>query len=66
MDLPIRMGNIYNMKHCHAIILKFGEKFSTSKTKLVLEVKACIRSTIKEILPLYCRKFSVFLFALII
>ena len=55
MDLSIRMRAIYNVQHCHAIRLKFGDKFLTSLTKLVLEPKASICSTIKENLLLYCR-----------
>ena len=48
MSLPIRMRTIYNEKHRHAIRLKFGEKFLTYLTKLVLKVKASICSAIKE------------------
>ena len=47
MSLPIRMRIIYNEKR-HAIRLKFGEKFLTYLTKLVLKVKASICSAIKE------------------
>ena len=55
------MRIVYNVKHRYAIRLKFGEKLLTSRTKLVLEAKASICSTIKENLLLYCRKFWHFL-----
>ena len=57
MDLPIRMRITYNVKYRYPICLDFGEKFSTSQTKLVLELNAEIWSTIKENLLLYCRNF---------
>ena len=60
------MRVIYNAKHCSAVRLKFGDKFLTSLTKLVLEAKASICSTIKENLLLYCRKFSAFVVVVII
>ena len=60
MDLTIRMRIIYNVKHRKAIRLKIGNKFLTALTKLVLEAKANICSTLKEILFLYYRKFFVF------
>ena len=60
------MRVIYNAKHRYAIRLKFGDKFLTSLTKLVLEVKASIRSTIKENLLLYSRKFLPFVVLVII
>ena len=50
----------YNVKHCYAIRLKFGDELLTSLTKLVLKAKAIICSTIKENLLLFCRKVSVF------
>ena len=43
----------------------FGEKFSTSRTKLPLEAKASICSTIKESLLLFCCKFPAFIFVII-
>ena len=49
MNLPLWMRIIYNGKHRYAIILKFGNKFSTSQTKYKLEMKATICSLIKEI-----------------
>ena len=57
MDGSIRIRIIYNVKHRFVIRLKFGGKFLTFLTKLVLERKASIFSTIKENLLLYCRKF---------
>ena len=52
------MRVMYNLKHRLAIRLEFGDIFLTSRTKLALEAKASICSTIKENLILYCRKFS--------
>ena len=46
MDLPVQMRIIYNVEHRYAIRLKFGYNFLISLTKLVLEAKACICSTI--------------------
>ena len=65
MDLSTRMRVIYNVKHHYAIRLKFGDKLLTSLTKLVLQAKARICSTIKENLFLYCRKFSAFVVVVI-
>ena len=62
MDLSIRIRIIYNAKHRY-IRLKFGDEFLT---KLVLEGKASIYSTIPEKLLLYCHKFSVFVVVFII
>ena len=45
MDLSNRMRIIYDVKHRHAIRLKFGDKFLTSLAKLVLQVKVSISST---------------------
>ena len=59
------MRVIYNVKH-YVIRLKFGEKFVTSLTKLVLEAKASICSTIEKNLLLCCGKFSVFVIVAII
>ena len=66
MDLSIRMRVFYNVKHRYEICLKFGDKFLTSVTKIVLEAKASICSTIKESPLLYCRKFSAFVAIVII
>ena len=48
MDRPIGMGVVLNVKHRHAIRLKSDGKFLISLTKLVLEAKPNIFSTIKE------------------
>ena len=61
----MRMRIIYNVKRRFAIRLKFGDKFLTSLTRLVLQVKASICSTIKENLLVYCRKFSTFAVAVV-
>ena len=66
MDLPISMIIIYNVKYRYAIRLTFGDKFLTSLTKLVLEAKASICSTIGECLLLYCHKFSAFVVVVLI
>ena len=58
MDLSVRMRIIYNVRHCHAIRLKFGNKFLTFVNKLVPEGKAYVYSIIKENQLSYCRKFS--------
>ena len=47
-------------------VLKFGDAFLTSLTKLVLEAKASICSTINENLLLYCPKFLAFVIVVII
>ena len=60
------MRVMYNVRHRYAIRLKFGDKFLTSVTKLVLEAKATLCSIIKENLLLYCRKFSAFVVVVII
>ena len=56
----------YNVIHRYTIHLKFGDKFLTSLTKLVLEPNVSICSTIKETLLLYCLKFSAFVVVVII
>ena len=66
MDITIRMRVIYNAKYRYATHLKFGGKFLTSLTKLVLEAKSRICSTIKKNHRLHCRKFSAFAVAVII
>ena len=49
MDLHIVMKTLNNSKYHHAIFLKFGDLFFTSLTKLVIEAKTSIFSTIKKI-----------------
>ena len=66
MDLSVIIRIVYNVKYRYAIRLKFGDKFLTSLTNLVLQAKASICSTIKENLLLYCRKFSAFVVVVII
>ena len=65
MNLSIRMRIIYNVRHRYGIRLKFGDKFLTFLTKLVLEGKASVRSTTKENLLLHC-KFSAFVVVVVI
>ena len=52
------MRVICDIKHRYAIPLKFGDKFLTSITKLVLEATGSICFTTKENLLLYCCTFS--------
>ena len=66
MDLSIRMRVMYNVKHRYASRLKFRDKFLSSLTESVLVTRASICSTTKEDPLLYCRKFSVFVVAVII
>ena len=48
MSPPIRMRIIYNVKNHHAICLKFRGTSLNYLTKLMLEVKNSICSTIKN------------------
>ena len=40
MGLPKRMSLIYNIKHCYAIRLKFGEKYLTFLNKFLTNLYA--------------------------
>ena len=62
----MRMTITYSTKHRNAICLKFGYKVLTSLTKLVLQAKASICSTINENLILHCCKFLAFVVVVII
>ena len=66
MDLSIRMRVIYNVKHRYAIRLKFGGKFLTFLTKLVLEAKTSICSTIRKIYFIVSQVFLAFVVIVII
>ena len=66
MDLSIRVRFIYNVKYRYAIRLKFGDKFLTSLTKLVIEAKASVCSAIKEDLLLHLFKLSAIFVVVII
>ena len=46
MDLPNRIRMIYNVKHRYATHLKFGDKFLTFLTKLVLKQTPLLKETI--------------------
>ena len=65
MDLAFEMKILNNVKHRHAISLKFGGRFLTPLTMLGCEPKASICFAIKENLILYCCKFSAFFVAAI-
>ena len=60
MNPLIRMITIYNIKIHYVVRLKFGVKFSASLTKIMLEAKARICSTIKENLSFYSITFLAF------
>ena len=66
MDLTIRITIFNNVTHRDAICFKLGDRIFTSVTMVGLQTKASICSRIKENLFLYCRKFSVFVSAVII
>ena len=55
-----------NVKHRHAICLKFGDRFFTFLTMLGCEAKASICSANKENPVLYCRKSSASVHSVII
>ena len=60
MNPLIRMITIYNIKIHYVVRLKFGVKFSAFLTKIMLEAKARICSTIKENLSFYSITFLAF------
>ena len=57
---------MYNVKHRYAVHLKSGHRLFSSLTKVMLKEKASTVSTIKEIVLLYCRRFSSFVFVVMI
>ena len=65
VDLTILMTIFSYVKHRYVIRLKFGGRFFISLTTLGLQAKASICSTKKNV-PLYCRKSSAFVMAVII
>ena len=65
MDLTIQIKIFENVKYRHVVYLKFGDKFFTSPTWLWCQGKTSIFSAIKETQISYCRKFSVFVVAVI-
>ena len=52
MNLLLRMRIIFNLKHRDTDRFQFRDKLPASLTKLVLEAKGSISSTIKEYLHL--------------
>ena len=60
MNLLIQMITIYDIKNHYVVRWKFGVAFSASLTKIMLEAKARICSTMKENLPIYSIKFLAF------
>ena len=57
MDLTIQMYIFSNVKHRHAICLKFGGRVSISLAILGCQAKVSICFAIKENLIFCCRKF---------
>ena len=42
MELSVQMRVIYNVKHCHVIHLKFGDKVLSFDPKLVVKAKSVV------------------------
>ena len=60
------MAIFNNVKHLHAICLKFGDRAFTFLTMLRFQDKTSIHSTTKGNLPIYCLRFTAFIIAIIV
>ena len=66
MDPTTLMRIFNNVKYCHAICLKLGDRSFTFLTMLGLEAKTSICYAVKDNLFLHGRKFPAFVIAVII